>query len=511
MAVFLSVKMPTDFKTIYWKSLQFSDVYAFFAIWVVVSLLFFVINKLLDKCKLYGKRKEISRSIVYIIIFVAWLPFYLSFYPGNISGDSYASIYQALNHINSTAHPVLFTLLVKACMKIGLFLSGDMNVAIAIFSIVQMLLLDGILTYTVVWLQRHSAPRWFCVGSTLYFALNPLIVRYSFTMWKDILFSGVMLLLTLFLYDIAVKRKSLGDNQSLFSFVLLAILLAFLRNRIIYAVAAIFVVLIIAYRKYWKKLLPVFFLTVVFIFIIQGPVYKYFEITPSNFAEGQGVSLQEIAAVVVSNGEMTAEEKAFVNQVIPLEDIPKAYFESTVDNLKGYKTFDHKFLNAHPKEYLNVWRNVIIRNPWISVKAWLMTTRGFWGFNVWIEPFAITWPSEDLGVYQTNFMKTWTGIDLEYFSNGILVNLGKIPVVRRMFELGSLGWFYVFCCARAIWKRKYRLLLPILPLILLWLVLIASTPIFFEARYMFVYHLALPVLVYTILIGVSDVGEEAHG
>jgi hypothetical protein len=237
------------------------------------------------------------------------------------------------------------------------------------------------------------------------------------------------------------------------------------------------------------------------ILLIQGPVYNWLNIEPSNFAEGQGVSLQQIAAVVVNNGNMTEDEKNFIDQIIPLEDIPKAYKESTVDKLKGYESFDHDFLNANSGEFIKVWLSVVMKNPWTSIKAWLMTTRGFWGFNVWIEPFAITWPSEQLGIQQVNFIQNLTGIDLCYFSNGVLVNIEKVPFIRRIFELGSLGWFGVFVGLRVILKRQYKKLIALLPLTALWIVLIASTPIFFEARYMFVYHLAFPVLGCMLVMG----------
>ena len=165
-----------------------------------------------------------------------------------------------------------------------------------------------------------------------------------------------------------------------------------------------------------------------------------------------------------------------------------------MDNLKGYETFDHDFLNSHSTEYIKVWRSVLFKNPWICTKAWLMTTRGFWGFNVFIEPFAITWPSEELNIYQVNIIEKITGIDLAYLSNGILVHIEDIPVARRLFESGCLGWFGMFVALQMLIKKRYRVLLALLPLNLLWIVLIASTPIFSEARYMFVYNLALLVL-----------------
>lgn len=94
-----------------------------------------------------------------------------------------------------------------------------------------------------------------------------------------------------------------------------------------------------------------------------------------------------------------------------------------------------------------------------------------------------------------------TGVDLCYLSNGILVNLGKVPVLRRIFELGSLGWLGAFLCLRLIEKKRYAVFISVLPLIMLWLVLIATTPVFFEVRYMFAFHLALPVLGCMLLMG----------
>ena len=509
IAVFFSIKIPTQFTKVLWKDITVADTVMCLIIFLVSVFLFWFLNRALNNLvKINQGNTEqnyiLKSQYIYLVILLCWILFYLAFYPGNLSPDSYASIEQALHYIYSTAHPVLFTLLVKVTMQTGLHLFGNMNAAIATFSITQMLVLDGILTYTIVWLQKHGVPKWFQYLTLAYFALHLLIVRYSFTMWKDILFSGVMLLLVLFLYDVGVGEKKLNDNLTLIHFLILATLVAFLRNRIIYAVIGIFILLLFIYRRYWKKLLLAFALTATLVLLIQGPLYSALNIKPSNFAEGQGVSLQQVAAVVCENGEISADEAEFINQIIPLEDIPKAYNPSTVDNLKGYSTFDHEFLNSHPSEYIAVWRSVFFHNPWICIKAWLMTTRGFWGFNVCIEPFAITWPSEELDIHQVNIIKNLTGIDLTYLSNGILVHIEDIPVVRRFFELGCLGWFGLFVTMRAVTQKRYKVLLSLLPLNLLWIVLIFSTPIFFEPRYMFVYNLALPVLFFILL---SNEGE----
>lgn len=188
-------------------------------------------------------------------------------------------------------------------------------------------------------------------------------------MWKDTLFSGVMLLVVLFLYDVVTGEKTFVDTRDLLQFLVLATLAAFLRNRIVYAVIVIFVLLLWIYRSWWKKLLAAFFLTPVLILFVQGPLYSHLNIRPSNFAEGQSVSLHQIAAVVTEDGIISKSERKFINKIIPLEDIPKAYNHSTVDNLKGYETFDHDFLNSHSAEYIKIWRSVLFKNPWICTKA----------------------------------------------------------------------------------------------------------------------------------------------
>lgn len=184
-AIFFSIKMPTDFTTVSYLGITLPDVWLFCIIWVVISAIFCVIQKLLDDISIELGTGKLPPLLNFILIFMAWLPFFLAFYPGNLSPDSYSSIQQAINQINSTAHPVLFTLLVKLCVQTGLLFFGNMNAGVAVFSVVQMLILDGILTYTVKWLQKHQVPRWLLMLSVAYFALNPLIVRFSFIPMKD--------------------------------------------------------------------------------------------------------------------------------------------------------------------------------------------------------------------------------------------------------------------------------------------------------------------------------------
>ena len=236
-------------------------------------------------------------------------------------------------------------------------------------------------------------------------------------------------------------------------------------------------------------------------FIIQGPLYTAFGIKESNFAEGQGVVLQQMAAIVKEGGRISKEEAEFINQIISLDRIPDAYTAKTVDTLKGSPYFNHEFLNNHKLEFIKVSKNLILNNPEIALKSWLLTTQGFWGTMTWVEPFAITWPNEELSIYQVNYIKKLFNIDLEFISNGILLRIGEVPVIGCFFRIGVLGWFGFYVLLRQIVKRRKAAIAALIPLNALWIVLILTTPIFVEVRYMFVYYLVFPFLVSLLFMG----------
>lgn len=160
IAVFFSIKIPTQFTKVLWKDITVADTVMCLIIFLVSVFLFWFLNRALNNLvKINQGNTEqnyiLKSQYIYLVILLCWILFYLAFYPGNLSPDSYASIEQALHHVYSTAHPVLFTLLVKVTMQTGLHLFGNMNAAIATFSITQMLVLDGILNLPIFGLICH--------------------------------------------------------------------------------------------------------------------------------------------------------------------------------------------------------------------------------------------------------------------------------------------------------------------------------------------------------------------
>lgn len=124
------------------------------------------------------------------------MPSYLTFYPGCVTPDSAASIDQALGTAWENTHPVLFTLLVTPFMRFGSAV-GNLTLGVALFSLFQMLLLAGILAYGLTWLRRKRIRKVGICFVGLYFIVSQVFPLYAISMWKDVLFGAVVLLLTL--------------------------------------------------------------------------------------------------------------------------------------------------------------------------------------------------------------------------------------------------------------------------------------------------------------------------
>lgn len=74
------------------------------------------------------------------------------------------------------------------------------------------------------------------------------------------------------------------------------------------------------------------------------------------FKETMGIPLQQIAATVYYDGEMTTEQAEFIDRILPLEFIKEKYDPYTSVPLKwSGSPIDDDYLYEHKAEFLKVW------------------------------------------------------------------------------------------------------------------------------------------------------------
>lgn len=493
------------FEEPYFQKFGYTDIvygllFSVFLYFVFVNIINFISkgNADIDLCY----RKIGMHIWVYasLIIFICWLPYFLSGYPGNIHPDSISSINQSIgitplyNH-----HPIMFTLFVKFFINLGLLL-GDINFAIACFSVAQMFIMSTILGYFIYWIVQKGIPIYIGIFCFMYFALNPVIAIYSTAMLKDTMFGGWMLLLVISLYDIVEsKGKLITANAYILKIVLLGIVISFARNNGYYVVVLSFVALIVCYRKYIKKAAPAILAILVIIPLVQGPGYSILGIGKGGIAESLGIPIQQISYAVKYDENLTKDQEEFINQMIPIDVIKTTYRPYSPDYIKFNKSFNNEFLEENKLNFFINWFSIMRRNFKGYLKAWLLQTIGYWhiGTTNWIYIFGMV--DSAPGIYSTNILKKFMGIDITGFIELMSQELkGGIPIISNFQNIAFMVWLLFFYCMYIIVVKKYEYILSVMPLIGLWGTMMVAAPTFCEFRYMFSFYLLTPFILFSI-------------
>ena len=199
------------------------DVVAF---WVMSALVFWIVSVLIQlcchgRCLACAKRvlgtndgdSYISVSSVVLralAIFLLYLPFFLRYCPGLFFGDTFSSLAQIMGwNPLSNHHPVAFTLMMGACIKVaGLFGLGP-SAGVALLTVLQMACVASTFGYLSIWVTSRLvvSSRWSWLP-VAFFGLSRYCALYSVALWKDPLFSCCLVLMATMLADVVMEKDS---------------------------------------------------------------------------------------------------------------------------------------------------------------------------------------------------------------------------------------------------------------------------------------------------------------
>lgn len=478
---------------IYWAAL--SAAFFFFSSWAA--------NAILNHPIKLGEKPRFAPGKVWllstVLLFVSWIPCLFVYYPGSVSPDSLACIVRAVGIAGlSNQQPVAYILLMRPFFLFAQAIGKDLNFGAALFLMFQTVVMAVMTAYLIGWETKKKMPLLVMVLTLAYFILNPVFPLYSCTMWKDVLFGALVLLYVLNVFDIVYSNGGwLKSRRNFFWFLLLNLLVAFLRNNGYFIIFVTLAVIFIMCRKNWKRLLPGFLAVLMLVPIVQGPIYSAFKISPSPFAESVGIPLQQIGYTVVHNGKITDEQKQFLNQLLPLDEMKKAYQPHSSNGIKFDKQFNDAFLEKNKLNFLKIWAQMLPANLKSYVNAYGWQTYGYWhiGTTNWTVYDGIgegygaqghgLFMSDPLHMAQNRPVMQKAFQDLQQ----------SIPILSGLVSIATLFWISVFAACILIIRRKGRLLLALLPLLILWGTLMLATPVYCEFRYMFAFAMALPATV----------------
>ena len=142
-------------------------------------------------------------------------------------------------------------------------------------------------------------------------------------------------------------------------------------------------------------------------------------------------------------------------------------------------------------------------------KAWLAETDGYW--NVDTHGWAIA-QSGYFGEQGTNLLQEVTGSSLFAIDRSDdLEDLRQSHFfLYPLFNIACWVWFVLFLVLLRFIVHDVKGALPYVPLVVLWLTMLVAAPEHAQTRYMFAFHLLLPVLIASAFMDQRRLMTESH-
>lgn len=448
-------------------------------------------SKIISKKPKWFKDNKRSFIITFLIIFLAWLPYFLNYYPGELSPDSMVQIYQSIFGTQLTNHhPVLHTLLIAIPLNIGQAL-GSYTVGVALFSILQMLTLALIFSFAIYYMAKKNVDIRIRIGTLIFYAFYPVNGLYSITMWKDIPFAMIMTLFTITMTEIATNKEQFFKfKRNIILLIINMILVMLLRNNGLYVIILTIPFMFLFARKYYKKLIVVTLIVLASYGIWKGPVFSLLNVKEGSSREALSIPLQQFARIMKYNPDSLSEqEKKDIYKYLPVDNLAEEYIPYISDPVKIH--FDDEAFKQDKSTLVKLYFTLAIEHPALTLEAFLCNSYGYWYPEV---KYAVatrnsTTEARDFEIYQEPIIHL---LILEQFDS--IIDNSEIPVISMLFSIGFICWIALIMLAYAIYRKNYDYILIYIPLIILWLTTLAS-PVFAEYRYVYAIFTCLPILI----------------
>lgn len=434
----------------------------------------------------------------FLCCLICWLPYYLYQYPGIMTPDSINQLEQILGVIPwSNHHPWVHTLIFGLFYHIGYALTGNMVIAVSVYTFFQMCLLAASAAYFISTLRSHKIRPFVLLLITAFYALIPYHAVFSVTVWKDIPFAAAVLFFSCAILRLSVQNQICAKN--LLTLAISSVMICLFRSNGWYAFLLALPFLLFGFRHKAKAVYPPLFTALLLSIIVKYPVMSAFDVQPPDFIESVCIPMQQITAVICNDRYLSAEELALIEEVVDLTYIHDLYNPTFADNIKELvRAGNQDYLVSHKTEFLKLWIDLGLRYPGDYLTAYVDQTYGYWypdSFYLVAEAEGVS--ATDLGVSHTPLI----GGPLVIKAKEIAVKLGSmVPIYGTLWSMGVAGWVLLFSISVTIIRRDYHKLICYLPGVALLLSVLAATPVATEFRYVYFLVLCLPFYLITAIL-----------
>ena len=473
----------------------------------IIKQIVSVISKLMHKISNFIKEHPFISSL--IIISIMRIPFLFLYYPGNSNGDTLDQLCQffhrktswSINMVNlvdeniyiNQHHPVFSTLLLGGLVKLGrMFI--DFKFGLFLYVLLQNVVLTIIFSFTIYYMKKVKVPFWIRNITLVIICLSPHFLSYSLLAIKDTSNAIFTLLYVIFLIQIVRNYSSIFNNKiNTFCFIITMILVMLFRNNGLITLLLSYPFLFLLYKKNWKKLLIVFLIPIITVLSFNQIMYRCFSFSKGSPKEMLSVPFMQIARLANKKGVDTFSKKDqdIINKVLPLKVIAKKYYPDLSDPVKD------KYKNSTTKgdllNFFKVWFKYLCKYPSVYIESFVASTYQYLYPYETYENLMLgsdSRVSDEFSVSDPNARFLNIKTNLGY----IIKILFKLPVLSLFGKVAFFDWFLILSSAWVIYKKNYKYLIPLMALIAVLLVCLAS-PINGSMRYILPILFSLPAMI----------------
>ena len=410
------------------------------------------------------KRKYLITKIDIIIFLIPIIIFgiYLAiFFPGVLTWDSYNQLSQIKSGIYFNNHPFIHTLIEICCLKIW-----NSPAAIGIFQII---------TFSSIWTAICKYNRKvdsrkniiFQIIFTIIITLNPINGVHAITLWKDVLYS-YLIMLFVFILQICIDKKFQLNNKNIIALAFITTILSNIRHNGIAVLVGMFVTIIIVLfvmdRKS-KNYLRYAGLCFLFIFLFMIPSWIFHVQKDLGGNKGQlEKKLFHMDAAFIVEGKMSQENMQELSNYINLDKLVENFQPSFMDPIYSA---DINYEKIEKDKWPIYWLTLeeMIQHP-------KTTIRYFWNSTSVI--FQLTKPEKAIGTtlateatatnQDPNIRQTNINSDIYKGATALIRNIEKNDFLYTILYSPAfylyLGLAVVLLISKLDGKRYLILLLP---------------------------------------------------
>lgn len=408
-------------------------------------------------------------------LFLCWLPWLVILYPGTALYDAGTMLEQYYGYAPLTNHhPYFQILLLGLFVRTGEIL-GSGAFGMFLYVLVQEIAFIAVLSYMTGLLKKMGVGRKIRKALVLLYAFLPVFPVYAFSVGKNINFSIVILLLTLFLFEAVEWPDDFACCRvKVWLIPVLLVLLCLFRNEGLAIVLGFLPCFVLAAKKYWKRWVCIFGGVTVFALVWLKIFLPLSGVAEGSIAESLSIPFMQTARCVTYYGaEMSEEERTAIDAILEFDTLPQRYLPEFSDRVK--EKYNNDATEEEIKAYLQVYFQQFAAHPITYIDAFVNKCYGYFypddkgRTKEWFVVGADIWVlNEDGFDLKSKFPEAVEKLRL------VLEAFREIPLLGYTTSIGFYTWCAILAAFLIGERKQWRLLVLFIPSLVVLLVCVVS-------------------------------------